>query len=121
LILRFFDVTEGKILVDGVDVKEWDIISLRKAMGLVMQEPTLFNYTISENILYGKSDAKNSQIRGATQIANAAEFIESAEIENSFDESADALLKELQRNQAYLEHKYGPEKMQEIKDDLVKL
>jgi len=60
LILRFYDVTEGKILVDGVDVREWDIISLRKAMGLVMQEPTLFNYTISENILYGKSDAKNS-------------------------------------------------------------
>ena len=54
LILRFYDVTEGKILVDGVDVREWDIISLRKAMGLVMQEPTLFNYTISENILYGE-------------------------------------------------------------------
>jgi ABC-type multidrug transport system fused ATPase/permease subunit len=121
LILRFYDVTEGKILVDGVDVREWDIISLRKAMGLVMQEPTLFNYTISENILYGKLDANNSQIRGATHIANAAEFIESDAIENAFDDSANALLKELQRNQAYLEHKYGPDKLKEIKDDLEKL
>ena len=90
-------------------------------MGLVMQEPTLFNYTISENVLYGKSDAKNSQIRGATQIANAAEFIESVAIENSFDESAEALLKELEINHAYLEQKYGPEKMMDIKEDLERL
>jgi len=46
LLLRFYDVNEGRILVDGVDIREWDITSLRKAMGLVMQEPTLFNYTI---------------------------------------------------------------------------
>lgn len=46
LILRFYDVNEGSILVDGVDVKDWNLASLRKTMGLVMQEPTLFNYTI---------------------------------------------------------------------------
>lgn len=46
-------------------------------MGLVMQEPTLFNATISENILYGKNDGKNSEIREAARISNALEFIES--------------------------------------------
>jgi ABC-type multidrug transport system fused ATPase/permease subunit len=60
LIMRFYDVNEGRILIDGVDVRDWDIISLRKAMGLVMQEPTLFNYTIYENVLYGESSAMNS-------------------------------------------------------------
>jgi len=60
LILRFYDVNEGRILLDGVDVRDWDLASLRKAMGLVMQEPILFNYTISENILYGNSYAHNS-------------------------------------------------------------
>ena len=49
LILRFYDVNEGRILIDGVDVRDYDIPSLRKVMGLVMQEPTLFNYSILEN------------------------------------------------------------------------
>ncbi len=110
LILRFYDVNEGRILVDGVDVREWDIVSLRKSMGLVMQEPTLFNYTISENILYGLSDASNTQIRESTQIANALEFIESSAIENAFDDSANALLSELKRNESYLQTHYGAEK-----------
>ena len=47
-------------------------------MGLVMQEPTLFNYTIEENILYGKSNAKNSEIYEAAKVANALEFIQSS-------------------------------------------
>jgi ABC-type multidrug transport system fused ATPase/permease subunit len=66
LILRFYDVDEGLILIDGVNIKEWDLPSLRKAMGLVQQEPTLFNYTVAENILYGETYAKNSEIRAAT-------------------------------------------------------
>ncbi len=66
LILRFYDVNEGRILIDGVDIKDWDLSSLRQSMGLVMQEPTLFNYSVSENILYGKSEASNSEIREAT-------------------------------------------------------
>lgn len=49
-------------------------------MGLVMQEPTLFNYTIRENILYGKITARDSEIREAAKIANAIEFIESREL-----------------------------------------
>jgi ABC-type multidrug transport system fused ATPase/permease subunit len=87
LILRFYDVDQGEILIDGVNVKDWNIVSLRKSMGLVMQEPTLFNYTIAENILYGQADASNSQIYDSTRITNALEFIESTSIENAFDDS----------------------------------
>ena len=77
LILRFYDVNDGRILIDGVDVRDYDLVSLRKAMGLVMQEPTLFNYSVAENILYGNSDAMNSEIREASKISNALEFVES--------------------------------------------
>lgn len=62
LLLRFYDVNFGKILIDGVDIKDYSLSDLRRAMGLVMQEPTLFNYTISENILYGMPNAANSDI-----------------------------------------------------------
>jgi ABC-type multidrug transport system fused ATPase/permease subunit len=77
LLLRFYDVDEGQILIDGVNIKSWDLPSLRKAIGLVQQEPTLFNYTVAENIIYGESYAKNSEIRAASQVSNATEFIES--------------------------------------------
>ncbi len=60
LILRFYDVNEGRILIDGVDIKSYNIADFRKNMGLVMQEPTLFNYTITENILYGALHATNT-------------------------------------------------------------
>jgi subfamily B ATP-binding cassette protein MsbA len=88
LILRFYDINEGCILVDGIDVRHWDLQELRLRMGLVMQEPTLFNYSVAENILYGKPNAYNSQIREATSVANANEFIESHHLENAFDDSA---------------------------------
>lgn len=54
LLMRFYDADFGQILIDGVDVKKYNIRELRQRMGLVMQEPTLFNYTIKENVLYGK-------------------------------------------------------------------
>ena len=57
-------------------------------MGLVMQEPTLFNYTIKENILYGEDQAKDSQIVAAAKIANALEFIESQDLNLAFDDSS---------------------------------
>jgi ATP-binding cassette subfamily B (MDR/TAP) protein 1 len=57
-------------------------------MGLVMQEPTLFNYTIRENILYGKDTALDSEIRASAEIANALEFIESTDLQMAFDDSA---------------------------------
>ena len=64
--MRFYDVDSGKITFDGVDIKEYDLNDIRRLTGLVMQEPTLFNYTVAENILYGKSDASNSGIREAS-------------------------------------------------------
>lgn len=79
LILRFYDVDHGRILIDGKDIREYDVAALRKAMGLVMQEPTLFNYTIAENILYGERHASNSDVMQAAKAANAIEFIENSE------------------------------------------
>ena len=76
LLLRFYDPDYGQITLDGVDIKLLNLNSLREIMGLVMQEPTLFNYNITENILYGKMDATNTEIREAASIANALEFIE---------------------------------------------
>ena len=62
LIMRFYDVDYGKITIDDVDVRDYNLKSLRHAMSLVMQEPVLFNYSILENILYGDLDASNTQI-----------------------------------------------------------
>ena len=64
-------------MVDGVNVKEYNIFDLRRQMGLVMQEPTLFNYPIKDNILYGCIEASNEAIVESARTANALEFIES--------------------------------------------
>ena len=115
LILRFYDVNEGRILIDGVDVRDYDIVSLRETMGLVMQEPTLFNYTIMENVLYGNMNASNSQIRDATQISNANEFIESHNIETAFEESPTSMYQEILRHEAALVQKLGQEQYNEAR------
>ena len=60
--MRFYDPDFGEILLDGVNIKDFNLHELRKAVSLVMQEPIIFNYSILENILYGKLDAKNSEI-----------------------------------------------------------
>lgn len=57
LLLRFYEPDHGEVLIDGINIKQYNLRQLRARMGLVMQEPTLFNYTIKENILYGKSMA----------------------------------------------------------------
>jgi ATP-binding cassette subfamily B (MDR/TAP) protein 1 len=75
LLMRYYDVDSGEILLDGVNIQVYNLHQLRNAMGMVMQEPILFNYSIYENILYGKPDAKNSEILKAAEIANAMEFI----------------------------------------------
>jgi ATP-binding cassette, subfamily B (MDR/TAP), member 1 len=98
LILRFYDVNSGRILIDGVDIKNYKLEDLRSIMGLVMQEPTLFNYTITENILYGKNTATNTEIREAASVSNALEFIESNKV-STFDDSAEVLLREMKRNE----------------------
>lgn len=76
LLMRFYDVDFGEILIDGVNIKKYNLHSLRKKISLVMQEPNIFNYSILENILYGKLEASNSEVMKATQIANCTEFIE---------------------------------------------
>lgn len=80
LVLRFYDPNLGQVLIDGVDIREYNLKQLRERMGLVMQEPTLFNYTIRENILYGKSFATDHEVRQAAVVANALEFIEDQEL-----------------------------------------
>lgn len=74
--MRFYDPDFGQVLIDCVDVRDYNVAELRAKMGLVQQEPTLFNYSVKENILYGKIKASNEDIKKAAEIANATEFIE---------------------------------------------
>jgi ABC-type multidrug transport system fused ATPase/permease subunit len=90
--MRFYDTEFGTILIDGVDIKEYNIAQLRARMGLVMQEPTLFNYSIKENVLYGNQLASNDEIIKACDIANARVFIESDELENAVEDNVKSLL-----------------------------
>ena len=75
LITRFYDVNQGAILIDGVDVKDMQTASLRKLIGVVSQDSILFNDTIKNNLLIGKPDATDEELITATKIANAYEFI----------------------------------------------
>jgi ATP-binding cassette subfamily B protein len=75
LICRFYDVTEGAILIDGVDIRSLPVAEYRKHIGLVLQEPFLFFGTIAENIAYGKPDASRAEIVAAARAAHAHEFI----------------------------------------------
>jgi ATP-binding cassette subfamily B protein len=75
LICRFYDVTEGSIRVDGVDIRSFPIAEYRRNIGLVLQEPFLFFGTIAENIAYGKPDASREDIIAAARAAHAHEFI----------------------------------------------
>ncbi len=75
LICRFYDVSEGAILVDGVDIRSYAIADFRRNIGLVLQEPFLFFGTIAENIAYGLPEASRAQIVAAARAAHAHEFI----------------------------------------------
>ena len=75
LISRFYDIQEGKILIDGYDVKKVSIQSLRQQMGVMTQENFIFQGTIRENIAYGKLDATEEEIIAAAKAVNAHEFI----------------------------------------------
>jgi ATP-binding cassette subfamily B protein len=75
LICRFYDVSEGAIFLDGVDIRSLPISEYRSNIGLVLQEPFLFFGTIAENIAYGKPDATREQIIAAARAAHAHEFI----------------------------------------------
>jgi len=75
LICRFYDVLEGQILVDGTDLRDYDIKALRGKIGVVLQEPFLFHGTVVENVAYGNPDATLDQIIESTKAANAHDFI----------------------------------------------
>lgn len=77
LIPRFYDVTLGKILVDGVDVRDYQLKALRQKIGFIPQKALLFTGTIEENLKYGKSDATSEELQAAADISQAKEFIES--------------------------------------------
>ena len=75
LLARFYDVDEGAVLVDGVDVRDIDARDLNRVVGIVLQEPFLFRGTIYENITYGRHDATPEQVLAAAKAANAHDFI----------------------------------------------
>jgi len=75
LLLRFYDVNSGAILIDGIDIRDFTLKSLRKQIGIVTQEPILFTGTIEENIKYGNVEARYKDIVDAAKAANAYDFI----------------------------------------------
>ena len=76
LLARFYDVSEGEILVDGVNIKDLKVTDYRKLLGMVTQESVLFNDSVFNNILMGKPDATEAEVIAASKIANAHQFIE---------------------------------------------
>lgn len=79
LLPRFYDVSQGKILFDGIDIREIDLFSLRKQIGIVTQECILFHDTVRANIAYGVENTSDEEIQAAAKAANAWEFIRQME------------------------------------------
>jgi subfamily B ATP-binding cassette protein MsbA len=88
LIARFYDVSGGKVLIDGHDVRDCSIDSLRRIVGVVNQDPVIFNESIRANIAYGSPDATEEQIINAAKLANAHEFIINGVHEDGYDSIA---------------------------------
>ncbi|XP_060175041.1 ABC transporter B family member 11-like [Lycium barbarum] len=76
LIERFYDPQSGQVLIDGINLKDFQLKWIRGKIGLVSQEPVLFTASIKENIVYGKHDATAEEIKAAVELANAAKFID---------------------------------------------
>ena len=76
LIERFYDPQAGEVLIDSINLKEFQLKWIRQKIGLVSQEPVLFTCSIKENIAYGKDDATVEEIRASAELANAAKFID---------------------------------------------
>jgi len=75
LLTRFYDPTEGQILLDGVDLRDYKLVQLRDQFSLVLQEPVLFSVSLAENIAYARPGVGENEIMEATKLANAHEFI----------------------------------------------
>lgn len=76
LLTRFYDVNKGRILIDGIDIKDISRKTLREAIGMVLQDTVLFAETVKQNILYGKLDATDEEVIKAAEMANANTFID---------------------------------------------
>jgi ATP-binding cassette subfamily B multidrug efflux pump len=83
LIPRFFDANSGRVLIDGVDVREWPLDALRAAIGFVPQKAVLFTGTVAANIRYGRENATDDEVRKAAEIAQALDFVQ--EMTGQFD------------------------------------
>lgn len=123
LLMRFYDVDSGEILLDGVNIKDYNLHDLRKAISLVMQEPIIFNYSILENVLYGDLDASNKQVHNACDISNSLEFIESSkdQVVSFEDDTAKDLKLHMENNKQLLVELIGEKKYAEELDLLSKL
>ena len=76
LIERFYDPQAGEVLIDKINLREFQLKWIRQKIGLVSQEPVLFTCSIKDNIAYGKDNATTEEIRAAAELANAAKFID---------------------------------------------
>jgi ATP-binding cassette subfamily B protein len=76
LVPRFYDVQRGRVTLDGVDVRDLKLTSLRRAIGVVSQDPFLFSATVRENIAFGRADATDEEVERAARLAQAHEFVE---------------------------------------------
>jgi ATP-binding cassette subfamily B (MDR/TAP) protein 1 len=96
LMMRFYDPDFGQILLDGRDLKDYNMHDLRRRVSLVMQEPLIFNYTIGENILYSKLDCHNDEIVEVAEDANALDFIRDQKDREEHDDKPDVMLERLE-------------------------
>jgi len=121
--MRFYDVDAGEILLDGVNIKDYNLHDLRNVISLVMQEPIVFNYSVLENVLYGKAKASNDEIYEATTIANANEFIEGDNqiTENVEDMTTADMVKVWEQRQGEIKAIIGDKKYDEELDTLKKM
>jgi ABC-type multidrug transport system fused ATPase/permease subunit len=83
LVPRFYDVTAGRVVIDGTDVRDVKLESLRPAIGVISQDPFLFSATVRENIAFGKADATDAEVELAARLAQADEFVE--HLPNGYD------------------------------------
>jgi len=83
LLLRFYDAVKGRIAIDGVDIKDYKVSSLRDKMAIVTQDPILFNDTVGKNISFGVQEASQDEVVEAAKVANAHEFIQA--LPNGYD------------------------------------
>src|SRR5690625_4466837 len=88
LLTRFYDIEEGSIEIDSTDIKAWDRNSLRRRIGIVLQDAFLFSRSVMENIRYGRLDATDEEVIAAAKIAKADRFIK--RLPNGYDSNLSA-------------------------------